>query len=98
MALDLPRRKFLTGLGSLFVAAPAIVHVANIMPVRALGLITSTVDELLIVTKEIHKEIHAADALNYTMMERWRDAMLPGLRQAVQRYDRWPEIDWSSGA
>ncbi len=36
MALDLPRRKVLRGLGSL-IAAPAIVHIANIMPIRTLS-------------------------------------------------------------
>lgn len=30
------RRSFITGLGALFIAAPAIVRVQNIMPVKAL--------------------------------------------------------------
>jgi hypothetical protein len=37
MPLELPRRSFITGLISL-VAAPAIVRVANIMPVRSFTL------------------------------------------------------------
>ncbi|HWS65680.1 MAG TPA: hypothetical protein VN325_23210 [Steroidobacteraceae bacterium] len=32
------RRGFITGLGALFIAAPAIVRVASIMPVRAFDL------------------------------------------------------------
>jgi hypothetical protein len=49
MALDLPRRKFLTGLGSLFVVAPVIVHAGNIMPVKALDI---GLDDLLFKTSE----------------------------------------------
>lgn len=34
--LIMPRRGFLRGLGSLIIAAPAIVHASNLMPVKSL--------------------------------------------------------------
>jgi len=34
--MQIVRRSFLTGLGSLFVAAPAIVRASSLMPVRAI--------------------------------------------------------------
>lgn len=36
MGLDLSRRGFFSGLGALFIAAPAIVRASSIMPVKAL--------------------------------------------------------------
>jgi hypothetical protein len=40
------RRGFLAGLGSFFVAAPAIVRAASIMPVKAVDLTASLLSEL----------------------------------------------------
>lgn len=37
MAFELPRRRFLAGIGAL-IAAPAIVRVASIMPVKAMPM------------------------------------------------------------
>lgn len=43
--LIMPRRNFLRGLGSLLIAAPAIVHAGNLMPVKSIArLMVSDLD------------------------------------------------------
>lgn len=65
--MDINRRSFLVGSGSLVIAAPAIVRVASIMPVRALRLPRpgwdEIIDELRIWRGQWRDEWRAAAAL-----------------------------------
>ena len=93
MTLELPRRSFLAGLGALL-AAPAIVKVANIMPVRQVIMAVDTAAGPDATTFWVD----AVSGDLYTVrMETLRDLLLPGMRESVRGfYNRWPQGDWSS--
>ena len=90
MPLDLPRRDFLRGL--LAVAAPAIVHSANIMPVKAL---LDPIVEALEPAWEVPPEVFTTDNLLVKDFERYScDLLLPGLQNVVSRYKTFPPMAW----
>jgi hypothetical protein len=86
MSLSLPRRSFLRGVGSLFIAAPAIVHAANIMPVKAWTVKSFEFDlDSLYVNATEHYSFSFTDV---------RDALLPGLRDVRTQYKKMP-TEWN---
>lgn len=78
------RRSFLLGVGSLL-AAPAIVRIDNIMPVRS--LIDFNTDNLL---------VHCTERLVYVWVDArcFRDLLFPGLQQIAFSYKELPPV-WS---
>ncbi len=53
----LGRRSFLTGLGAML-AAPAIVHAGNLMPVKALKIAPATEYDMAVILNRVGEEIH----------------------------------------
>ena len=80
------RRSLITGLVSL-VAAPAIVRVSSIMPVK------SEKPELIVQFRTINNPGAGYTSAPTISMRTMRDMFMPGLR--AERYERWPQIDWS---
>ena len=77
------RRGFITGLGSLFIAAPAIVRASSLMPIKALSS-DLMLDEALGYT--------AGDVYS---LGRIRELLLPGLWQISGSYPAIPK-QWDS--
>ena len=85
--VNLSRRSLITGLISL-VAAPAIVRVANIMPVKSIDSAWVDLDDFAGPTPSL-MTMKDYDAL--------RRAFLP--RGYLQIYKNWPQVvDWSEAA
>ncbi len=92
------RRKFLTGMGSLL-AAPAIVHAGNLMPVKAAKLLTLE-DYQVRILEPLYGRSPAMDALgDYRGLwqVRWRilaEELMPQ-RQSTPLILDLSSIDWS---
>jgi hypothetical protein len=77
MPLELPRRKFLLGLGAL-IAAPAVVRYANIMPVRALAPDAPCTDWWLGHAGSFYRFVHPNQWRDLVKMDLEYDALLQG--------------------
>lgn len=75
------RRSFLTGLASL-IAAPAIVRVTSLMPVRGIIMDSGYVGSI------------GGVSIYEDLVDITRQAFVP--RLYVQLYDKWPQADWMS--
>jgi hypothetical protein len=81
-----PRRSFLRGIGSLLVAAPAIVHAANIMPIKAW-----TVKSFEFDLDSLY--VNATEYYSFSFID-IRDALLPGLCDVRTQYKKMP-TEWN---
>lgn len=52
---DLARRSFITGLGAALIAAPAIVRVGSLMPVRNMLITDFTTENMIVKCTEVHR-------------------------------------------
>lgn len=86
------RRGFLAGLGSLFVAAPAIVRAASLMPVRAFDTTdyAALETELRALAGEFISNVH--DNLFGDLIATTRKAFIP--RLYVQLHQNSSLMDW----
>ena len=88
--LKLPRRSFLCGLGSLLVAAPAIVRIENIMPVRP-----------FVLDDWSHECYPLGYVINFEKMVQQmrdllfpgRDLLFPGLEEARTAFPSWSFVE-----
>jgi hypothetical protein len=83
MPLEIPRRKLITGLIS-FIAAPAIVQVANIMPVHSME------DDPLWQAswRPLYRCPYCGSLRGGMCPTCWRNALMPGLADMVSRVPR----------
>lgn len=73
------RRGFITGLGTTLFAAPAIVRVASIMPVKSYGYLDPVWADVFVRGSE--RFAYAYVDRRIMMMQSWSDLLKPGLRE-----------------